>query len=150
MANFESTPKSGDCNRDADFRRRSIREREIPLRPTTQYRARLGASVAVFVVFFGGVVQLRSQAVFCVMDIRHTLDSLIDRWCERRALRPLQLLFRAYPGSLAHADQLFELLSALKDIKGLCKAELTEDELRMLIETHNALEDTLRGYEHVT
>jgi hypothetical protein len=83
------------------------------------------------------------------MDIRQTLDTLIDRWCERRALRPLQLLFRAYPGPLAHTDQLFELLDALKDVKGLCRAELPADELQMLIEAHNALEDSLKGYGHV-
>jgi hypothetical protein len=80
------------------------------------------------------------------MDVRATLDVLIDCWCERRALRPLQLLFRAYPGPLAHTDQLFHLLEALKDVKGLCRTELPEDELRMLIEAHNALEDTLKGY----
>jgi hypothetical protein len=79
------------------------------------------------------------------MDICRALDTLIDRWCERRALRPLQLLFRAYPGPLAHTDQRFEVLDALKDVKGLCRAELPEDELRMLVEVHNALEDSLRG-----
>ena len=79
------------------------------------------------------------------MNIRHALDTLIDRWCERRALRPLQLLFRAYPGPLVHTDQRFELLDALKDVKGLCRADLPEDELRMLIEVHNALEDSLQG-----
>ncbi len=80
------------------------------------------------------------------MGIRSTLDTLIDRWCERRALRPLQLLFRAYPGALAHTEQMFDLSDALKDVKGLCRAELPEDELRMLIEAHNALEDALKGY----
>jgi hypothetical protein len=79
------------------------------------------------------------------MDICHTLDTLIDRWCERRALRPLQLLFRAYPGPLLHTDQKFELLDAMKDVKGLCRAELPEDELRMLIEAVQSLEDSLHG-----
>ena len=78
------------------------------------------------------------------MDIRKTLDTLIDRWCERRALRPLQLLFRAYPGPLIHTDQLFELLDALKDVKGLCRAELQAEELQMLVEAHNKLEDSLK------
>jgi hypothetical protein len=40
---------------------------------------------------------------------------------------------------------MFELLDALKDVKGVCRAELPEDELRMLIEAHNVLEDSLRG-----
>jgi len=79
------------------------------------------------------------------MDIPTTLDTLIDRWCERRALRPLQLLLRAYPGPLTHADQMLELLEALRDVKGLCRTELLEDELRMVIEVHNAVEDAFKS-----
>ena len=74
------------------------------------------------------------------MDIPATLNTLIDRWCERRAIRPLQLLLRAYPAPLAHTDQMFELLEALKNLKGLCRSELSEDELRMVIEAYNAVE----------
>ena len=79
------------------------------------------------------------------MDIPTTLNTLIDRWCERRAIRPLQLLLRAYPGPLTHADEMFELLKALKDVKGLCRAELPEEELRMVIEAHNVVEDALKS-----
>jgi hypothetical protein len=79
------------------------------------------------------------------LDIASTLDTLIDRWCERRTIRPLQLLLRAYPGPLAHADQMFNLLEALKDVKGLCRAELPEEELRLVIEAHNAVEDALKS-----
>jgi hypothetical protein len=83
------------------------------------------------------------------MHLRDTLDILIDHWCDRRALRPLQLLFRVYPGPLLHADQLFELLEALRDVKGLCRTQLTEEELRLLIEPLNGLEASLQGYGHV-
>ncbi len=38
------------------------------------------------------------------------------------------------------------ILDAMRDVKGLCRNELREDELRMLIEALNALEDSLRGY----
>ena len=79
------------------------------------------------------------------MDIPATLNTLIDRWCERRAIRPLQLLLRAYPGPLAHVDQMFGLLDALRDVKDLCRAELPEDELRMVIEACNAVEDALKS-----
>jgi hypothetical protein len=79
------------------------------------------------------------------MDIPSTLNTLIDRWCERRGIRPLQLLLRAYPSPLAHADQMFELLDALKDVKGLCRAELAEQELRMVIEAQNAIEEALKS-----
>jgi len=79
------------------------------------------------------------------MNFTQTLDKLIDGWCERRALRPLQCLLRAYPGPLAHTDQKHQLLEALRDVKGLCRSDLTEDELRTLIELINALEDSLHG-----
>lgn len=80
------------------------------------------------------------------MDIYQTLDLLIDRWCERRALRPLRLLLPVYTSGLAHTDQKFALLEALKDVKGLCRDELPADELKMLIEAHNALEDSLKEF----
>jgi hypothetical protein len=76
-------------------------------------------------------------------DITKPLDALIDGWCERRAIRPLQYLLRAYPRSLAHTDQQYELLDALKDVKGLCREDLTQDERRMLNDIHNTLEDAL-------
>jgi hypothetical protein len=76
-------------------------------------------------------------------EFRQTLDTLIDGWCERRALGPLAFLLRAYPGVLAHIDQKFKLLEALKDVKGLCRKDLTQEELHLLIEVHNELEDSL-------
>jgi len=77
------------------------------------------------------------------IEIAKTLDALIDSWCERRAIRPLQYLLRAYPGPLAHTDQQYELLDALKDVKGLCRDDLTPDERQRLNDVHNTLEDSL-------
>lgn len=79
------------------------------------------------------------------MNIPATLDTLIDRWCQRRAIHPLQLLLRAYPGPLGHAHQMLELLDALKKVKGLCQGELSEEELRMVTEAHHAVEDALKN-----
>ncbi len=79
------------------------------------------------------------------MDLPATLNTLIDRWCERRAIRPLQILLRVYPGPLIHADQMFGLLDALKDLKGLCRTELPDEELRMIIEAHNVVEGALKN-----
>ena len=76
-------------------------------------------------------------------DITKKLDTLIDGWCERRAIRPLQYLLRAYPGPLAHTDQQYELLDALKDVKGLCRDDLTQSEHDLLNGLHNTLEDSL-------
>ena len=80
------------------------------------------------------------------INIFAILDKLIDAWCERRALRPLRLLLRAYPGPIVHTDQFFALLDAVKDVKGLCRSELPKEEIALLISVENDLEDRLKGY----
>jgi len=79
-------------------------------------------------------------------EICKALDLLIDRWCDRRAIGPLQTLLHVYPGALAHTDQKFELLRAMKAVKSANRSDLTDDELDMLIAAHNVLEDALTGW----
>jgi hypothetical protein len=79
-------------------------------------------------------------------EICKTLDLLIDRWCDRRAIGPLQTLLRVYPGYFGHTDQKFELLDAMKAVKSANRRDLTDDELDMLITAHNVLEDALKGW----
>ena len=76
-------------------------------------------------------------------NLLKTLDGLINGWCERRALRPLGYLLRAYPGVLAHTDEQFQLLEALKNLKRLCRDYLTPEELRLVMPAHNFLEERL-------
>jgi hypothetical protein len=73
-----------------------------------------------------------------------TLDGLINSWCERRALRPLAYLLPAYPGALVHTDQQFQLLEALKNLKGL-RLNLTPEELRLVIQAHDLVDERLRA-----
>jgi hypothetical protein len=79
------------------------------------------------------------------MTLTEKLDWLIDQWCERRELRPMQYLFRAYPGVLCHTDQFGQLLDALKDVKGLCRDKLKPEELTMVISLINELEDYIKA-----
>jgi hypothetical protein len=53
-------------------------------------------------------------------------------------------LLRAYPGVLAHTDQQFQLLEALKNLKSLGRDHLTSEELRLVTQAHNFLEERLR------
>jgi hypothetical protein len=76
-------------------------------------------------------------------DLFGTLDALIDGWCERRALKPLHYILRAYPSVIAHTDQKFELLDALKDLKGLCRGDLTPEESQLVTKAHDFLEKRL-------
>lgn len=78
------------------------------------------------------------------MTLTDKLDWLIDQWCERREIRPLQFLLRAYPGVLAHTDQFGELLDALRDVKGLCRENLNPEELTLVISLINELEDFIK------
>ena len=78
------------------------------------------------------------------MTLNQKLDWLIDQWCERRALHPLKLLLPTYPGVLAHTDQYGDLLAALRDVKGLCRDELSQEELNYVISTINELEDYVK------
>jgi len=73
-----------------------------------------------------------------------TLDSLIDGWCERRALRPLAYLLSAYPGVFVHADQQFQLLEALKNLNRLSLDHLTLEELQLVTQALNFLDERLR------
>ena len=73
------------------------------------------------------------------------LDHLITGWCERRALRPLRYLLDAYPGVLAHTDQQFELVEALKKVKALCGNDLTQEERHLVRQACDFFEERLRA-----
>jgi hypothetical protein len=73
------------------------------------------------------------------------LGRLINGWCQRRALRPLAYLLPAYPAVLAHANQEFQLLEALKNLKRFCIDDLTPEELRLVTQAHDFLDERLRA-----
>jgi hypothetical protein len=79
------------------------------------------------------------------MTLYEKLDWLIDQWCDRRALHPLRFLLSVYPCALVHTDDYFQLLDKLKDVKGLCRNELTQEELGHVISAINEIEDTLKS-----
>ena len=79
------------------------------------------------------------------LTLNQKLDWLIDHWCERRALNPLRYLLSAYPGVLAHTDQFGFLLERLRDVKGLCRSELTPEELTHVIAAINEIEDVMKA-----
>jgi hypothetical protein len=74
-----------------------------------------------------------------------TLDSLIDAWCERRALKPLRYVLQGYPLSSGLTDDWHQLKEALENVRAFCRSELTRDEARRLglviVEIQNMLEN---------
>lgn len=68
------------------------------------------------------------------------LDRLVDGWCERRALRPLRILLRAYPMASPLSDGWHELRGALRDLRCLREPDVSESEAV-------AIEDSLRAVD---
>jgi len=81
-------------------------------------------------------------------DIKSVIDSchtLADMWCDRREKHCLSFILPNLLSPLAHTDQLESLLDALKDVKGLCRSRLKDDEIKILNKAHNDLDDLLHG-----
>jgi hypothetical protein len=72
-------------------------------------------------------------------QILFKIDKLIDSWCERRSLGPLRHILRSYPPLSGLTDEWGAVLDSLKDIKGLCGGELTDDEKKTMTELINAV-----------
>ena len=61
-----------------------------------------------------------------------TVDLLIDRWRERRALKLLRIILRAYPMEIGLTDEWHELYKALRLIRSLYDQQLPEEESNLL------------------
>jgi hypothetical protein len=73
------------------------------------------------------------------------LDTLVDRWCSRRALAPLRCLLQSWPGPLLHSDQWQELWQALQNIRGLGPDVLTAEERDLHAEAVRLVNGALRA-----
>ena len=56
------------------------------------------------------------------------LKQLIDKWCDRRALKPLSRMLGPYLAFDGLTDGWREILSALKDVHALCRSDLSDAE----------------------
>ncbi len=75
-------------------------------------------------------------------DISSILDPLIDKWCGRRAVKPLRNLLPSYPRAQWLTDDCFDLLNALKDTRA-CGDEVTVEERGALTKAIILLQDAL-------
>jgi hypothetical protein len=76
-------------------------------------------------------------------DAFTTIQQLVERWCDRHALKPLRQLLPAYPLHTPQTDGWFDLYRALKDVQVFCKEELPPEEREMLRSAMNQIADTL-------
>jgi hypothetical protein len=80
--------------------------------------------------------------------LQQVLDELADRWRERRALRPLDILLRAWPSPLVHSDQWHELSRAMQDLTALEPDALTPEEQELHGEAKRLVNGALRALGH--
>jgi hypothetical protein len=59
-----------------------------------------------------------------------TVDSLIDAWCERRALKPLRYILQGYPLGSGLTDDWHQFKEALENVRAFCRDDLTREEAR--------------------
>lgn len=72
------------------------------------------------------------------------LDNLIDGWCERRALRPLSFILRAYPMTSPLSDSWHELRGALRNLRTLREPDVLAAEVTSIDDALRAVEDALK------
>ncbi|MDT7603023.1 MAG: hypothetical protein QOF61_1020 [Acidobacteriota bacterium] len=73
------------------------------------------------------------------------LDSLIDQWCERRALTPLRHVLPVYPPGNLLTDGWHQLYDALCDVRATCRDIVSEEEMRKLIEVIIIIQNMLEN-----
>jgi hypothetical protein len=77
-------------------------------------------------------------------DLFTLLDRLVDGWCERRALRPLSIILRAYPMTSPLTDGWYDLRDALRDLRALRDASISQAEAARVEDALRAVEEALR------
>jgi hypothetical protein len=73
-------------------------------------------------------------------DLDATIDALVDGWCERRCLRALGWILRAWPTTLAHTDDWGDLRTALRNVLAFARSELTPAEIDAVEEAIAAID----------
>ena len=72
------------------------------------------------------------------------LDELVERWCDRRALKALSLLLPTYLSLSDLDDANVELYHALRTVRALAREELGDGELELLGEAIAIVSEALR------
>ena len=60
------------------------------------------------------------------------IDTLVDRWCDRRVLKALRIILQAYPLASGLSDEWHELYNALRLIRSQYGRQLPDEEADLL------------------
>jgi hypothetical protein len=61
-------------------------------------------------------------------DVLRSITGLVDSWCDRRSLAALREILQGWPLTSGLTDDWGQLGDALRGVRALARAELTEDE----------------------
>ena len=81
---------------------------------------------------------MKNNAEFC-----QTIDTLIDNWCERRALQPLRILLPAWPLGMGLTDDWRRIREALRHCRAMAGSSLPQNEQTQLNELIAAVDQIL-------
>lgn len=73
-------------------------------------------------------------------DLDAAVNALVDGWYERRCLRALGWILRAWPTTLAHTDDWGDLRTALRNVLAFARSELTPAEINAVEEAIVAID----------
>jgi hypothetical protein len=60
------------------------------------------------------------------MDAPLEISKLVDRWCERRALRPLRMVLPSWPPPNGFSDEWRAVWAAMRHVRSMCREELAQ------------------------
>lgn len=60
------------------------------------------------------------------MDAQQTIAKLVDRWCDRRAIRPLRMLLPSWPPPNGFTDEWLNVWAAMRHVRAMCREELLD------------------------
>ena len=72
-----------------------------------------------------------------------SVNRLVDAWCERRSLRALSEILRAWPLSSGGTEEWGDLREALAGVRAFAANELTDSELDIVEESIAAIDTFL-------
>ena len=73
-------------------------------------------------------------------ELFRTVRTLVEHWCDRRALRALRCILRGYPLVNPLTDGWAELMTALQDVRASVREEITPEELNSVDECIRVVE----------
>lgn len=85
------------------------------------------------------------NAIRSTADLAAAIDTLVDAWCDRRALGALRQILGGWPSPVRLTDDWAELRKALRNVLGVARRDLTAAEIETIQDAVAAIDDAIRN-----